>query len=118
MWIGLLFGVLYAVTVFRREGVRPRFELNCGPFKNGYLVICGTHITHWMCATPLTVLTLVFGEIDLFALSVVMIIHGLVYSERCGPPAHGAMIDVDTVSELSESDSDGQGLGIVDVEAV
>lgn len=112
MWIGLLFGAMYAVTEFRGE-VRPKFELNCGPFKNGYLVICGTHITHWMCATPLVVLSLILGKFDLFSLSVVMIIHGLVYSDRCGIPADPTVIQADAVSELSESESEGETLDVV-----
>ena len=121
MWIGLLFGVLYSVTEFRTEGVRPRLLLDCGPFKNGYLNFCGYHIQHWMCAVPLSILSLFFGEFDLFAFSIIMFVHGLVYSDKVGiPPAAPVVIEVDHISELSESDSDGQILNVLgaDKEAV
>lgn len=114
MWIGLLFGFMYAVTGFRDEKVHPRLVLNCGPFKNGYLNVCGQRIYHWMCAIPLSVLTLFLGEFDMFSLSVIIIAHGLVYSGRFSIPTPGpAVIDVDNVSELSETDLDGQVLDVL-----
>ena len=117
MWIGALLGLFYCVTLFRGEGVPPRVRLNCGPFKNGHIVLCGKHVHHWMIAIPFAAVSLVIGAYNLFGFCVIMFGHGLLYTDRCNMSVrdNSGVIDVDVESESFEEEEEEEENAVLDI---
>lgn len=118
MWLGLALGLFYCVSRFRATDVTPRLRLEFGPFKDGYLRVCGRDVYHWMVAIPACAYSIFLGSLNMLVLSTFMLFHGLMYTSVCGAvensPAH--VIEMDSESDLSDDDSESDE--IVDVTGV
>ena len=117
MWLGLILGLCYCVTVFRGEGLPARVPATCGPLKDGFLVIRGVKVHHWMFALPASILCILIDEFNLFAFTVFMTVHGLAYQGNPSAVTKPVTaIEMDNVSVLDEDCDDVPVLDVLGAE--
>ena len=88
MLLGIIIGIWYCYYFFGKKGELPNLQVTFTQFDpwisvdHGIISIYGKHIHHWMI---FSLLLLIFYHLEywnLFAFSIIMVLHGLTYSDR------------------------------------